>query len=153
MALQELGPDYTFKTGLFGEGFKAGHLKRLYVKGGGDPALTTEKAFSIARELRLRGVKKIDELALDDSLFLEQQVAAGQRAYETGSSALAFNYNSVDFRICPRSSSENALVTVEPWEAGLTITGQVKTVAGASDVPKRLSFSGKARSATVMERG
>ncbi len=132
VSLQELGPAYTFKTQFLCNNYKAGSISHLYVKGGGDPGLTSEQAFVIAREIRKRGIRSVGGIVLDESRFSEVQKPTGQRAYLTGLSPLAFDYNSVGFRICPDKPGKNALVSVDPWELGIKISGAVKTVSGSN---------------------
>lgn len=136
VALQELGPEYRFKTRFFVDEFKDATVHRLYVKGGADPGLKTENLLYIARELKKRGIKKIEQIVLDNSAFVEISEPQGQRAYQTGASALAFNYNSYGFRICPSAQGKDASVSIDPWEVGLKLSGSVQTTAASSGMVK-----------------
>ena len=63
VALERLGPDYQFPTAFFTNGGlnpTTGELfGDLIILGTGDPSFTTESVFYIARELRMRGIRRI----------------------------------------------------------------------------------------------
>lgn len=78
--------------------------KAIYIKGGGDPSLVSEKMWLLVNELRKWGVKKITgDLIFDDSVF-DDKILDGdrskwnQRAYNAPVSGLALNWNSVRVR-------------------------------------------------------
>jgi D-alanyl-D-alanine carboxypeptidase/D-alanyl-D-alanine-endopeptidase (penicillin-binding protein 4) len=154
-ALRRLEPDYRFSTTFLGNGQLPGVLKRLVIQGEGDPSLTIESAWLLARQLKKMGVKGVESLVLDSSAFEGQHLRVGQRAYETGASPLSFNFNSVAIDVCPTAPGREAVVSVDPWESGITLTGRIMTVAGAKqdlsvdEAPSkdghiRYSVSGKA---------
>ena len=129
-ALKDLGPEYRFRTRVLASGWAAGRVERLYAAGDGDPSFNTESMWILARGVKLRGVKSVDELALDSSAFADTALRSGERAYQAAGSALSFNYNSLAFDICPSDRGQPALVTADPWEYGCRIEGRVATVAG-----------------------
>jgi D-alanyl-D-alanine carboxypeptidase/D-alanyl-D-alanine-endopeptidase (penicillin-binding protein 4) len=131
-ALKAYGPQYTIQTRFYGERKSASALKRLTIVGAGDPSLTIEGAWIAARALALRGITQIDEVALDATAFLEEKKVSGARAYETGSSALSFNHNSIGISVCPGSKvGEKALARFAPWEwTPGTLTNRVVTAEG-----------------------
>lgn len=135
-ALKALGPDFRFKTQVFGSGLHDGTVEVLAVKGGGDPELTTEAAWLIVRKLKKLGLASISKIIVDSSQFIGARPSQGHRAYQTGSAALAFNYNSIAFDVCPTRRGRRALVAVDPWEAAVRIEGVVMTSApgGAGQV-------------------
>src|SRR5690606_13973018 len=53
----------------------------------------------------------------------------GQRAYETGNSALALSFNSIGFDVCPSQPGFSARVITDPWEAGVKLQGNIKTIS------------------------
>lgn len=70
MALEELGPNYRFPTRVLGQPPDAeGRSAQLILQGGGDPTLSTGDLQEIAGALRALGLRKVDQLRLDDSLF------------------------------------------------------------------------------------
>jgi len=134
-ALQELGLEYKFKTSVWIDELKNGSVGTMWIRGGGDPSFTIESAWLMARAIRSRGVKRIDKLFLDTSLFADAERRVGQRAYETGASALAFNFNSIGFEVCPTKVGSDAAITVNPWEAPVSLSGSIKTT------PSKVSFA------------
>lgn len=129
-ALTILGPDYRFKTRIWVDKFVDGHVSTLYVVGSGDPALNLESLWILARKLKKLGVKSVGKIALDSSHFLSPASRSGVRAYQAGASAISFNYNSVTFEICPRKLGDDAIVTIDPWEAEIGLSGRVRTQKG-----------------------
>lgn len=67
-ALLELGADYRIVTPIYGVG-DLPNLTSLSIKGQGDPTITTQSLKSIVHQLQARGVKKIENLIIDDSYF------------------------------------------------------------------------------------
>ncbi len=130
-ALELLGPEFTFRTGFWGEHPISGGVDTLTVVGGGDPDFTTEDAWLVARELHKRGLRRIGSLRIDESDFPATRPPSGQRAYRAGSAGLAFNFNSIGVKVCPSTSGKNAVVSVDPWESGATVTGSVKSGSGS----------------------
>lgn len=98
LALEQLGPDFRFQTDFY---HADGHL---FIKGFGDPMLTSEEAARIAAALAAAGVKKIQDIVVDDSFFqLEQANPAGSgaslRSYDAANGALAVNFNTVKIEV------------------------------------------------------
>ena len=95
-ALQILGPDYRFQTKLYLD-----QSNNLYIKGFGDPLLTSETVRQIAKLVSRRGVHHIQHLFLDDTAFNLQPVAwhdETDNPYNAPNSAIAVNFNSVPFQ-------------------------------------------------------
>ncbi len=94
-ALDTLGKDYRFTTG-----FLLDTRQVLYVRGGGDPLLTSEDLADIARRLRKGGLRRVSALVLDDSFFqLEHSAPEGSEnspnPYDAANGGLAINFNSI----------------------------------------------------------
>jgi serine-type D-Ala-D-Ala carboxypeptidase/endopeptidase (penicillin-binding protein 4) len=96
MALEILGPEYRFATRLFYDTNKV-----LYIRGEGDPFLTSEVIARIASLLQQKGITEISEIVLDDSTFAVEGPPPGSEntinPYDAGSSALAVNFNALPF--------------------------------------------------------
>jgi len=131
VALERLGPNYRFETEFVGRGVTDGRVQELYVIGGGDPNLRIEDIWVIVRKLKRLGIREISEIVLDTSGFTTLVAREGQRAYEAGSSALSFNFNSLFVEVCPTKPGQHAHVGVEPWETGVVLEGKIKTIRGA----------------------
>lgn len=126
-ALNQLGAEHVWKTEVGISGLQKGSARVVSIRGVGDPSLTIESLWMLARRIRKAGVDKIDTLVLDESAFIEQKARVGSRAYEGGSSALAFNFNSIGLEICPTQAGKSAQVVIDPPESGAIVEGQVIT--------------------------
>lgn len=96
--LKTLGENYRFKTR-----FYIDKNSVLYVKGGGDPVLTSESLLEAVRTMKSHGLLKISEYVLDDSSFkLESSRTPGSEnstnPYDVANGALAVNFNSIAIR-------------------------------------------------------
>ena len=67
-ALLELGADYRIKTPVYSVG-NLPTLTSLRLKGQGDPTITTLSLKNIVHQLQAQGVKRIENLIIDDSYF------------------------------------------------------------------------------------
>lgn len=100
VALERLGAEYRFTTLLF-----LNDDGDLYIKGGGDPFLTSERVTDICRLLhRARpGLKRINTLYLDDSRYelKKEQVSHtnSRNPYDAPNGALAVNFNALPIHI------------------------------------------------------
>jgi len=96
-AIKILGPDYRYKTE-----FYLSNDAVLFIKGYGDPSLTSEAITEIVYALKKRGVRSISHIALDDTCFeIEEStdwVGNSENPYDAPNSALAVNYNSIALR-------------------------------------------------------
>lgn len=136
-ALSLLGPGFQFDTEFFVEG-KApqapvgGHL---YVRGGGDPTLTSEALWRIACDLYNRGLRKVTgDIVLDESFFDGERIGAGydqettDRAYMAPPGALSLNWNSIGVHVMPaRRAGQRAIVTVDPESDFIVVENKAMT--------------------------
>jgi D-alanyl-D-alanine carboxypeptidase/D-alanyl-D-alanine-endopeptidase (penicillin-binding protein 4) len=82
-ALVELGATYRFRTALLGVGRQDGTVWHgdVFLKGYGDPTLTSEELAGLATQLKELGITKIDGRVLaDESWFDAQRTAPGWKA-------------------------------------------------------------------------
>ena len=98
LALNRWGEQYRFRTPFYFD-----HRDRtLWVKGSGDPYLISEELATIARKIAQRGIRQIDRIALDNSLFEAGLVLSGtgrtNNPYDAVPSALAANFNTVNIK-------------------------------------------------------
>jgi D-alanyl-D-alanine carboxypeptidase/D-alanyl-D-alanine-endopeptidase (penicillin-binding protein 4) len=132
-ALDLLGPSFVFRTDalLTGElqnGVLAGDL---VLRGGGDPKLTYEKVWQIARHLRARGLREIKgDVIVDRGYFAAAPHDAGlfdgepRRAYNVGPDAFLVNFHVVDFRFVP--GEQAVRITGEPDLPNVEIVSNVR---------------------------
>ncbi len=95
LALKHWGEDYHFKT-LF---YLDRSSNTLWIKGSGDPYLVSEELLLIAEKLKELGLKKINAIGLDNTLFESNVILPGtgktNNPYDAIPSALATNFNTV----------------------------------------------------------
>ena len=94
-AIDSLGEGYRFTTSFYLTADKI-----LYVRGSGDPFLTSEYLYQAMMALRERGVSRISGYVLDDSVFaLEHELPEGSEnshnPYDAPNGGLAVNFNSI----------------------------------------------------------
>ncbi|WP_050726367.1 D-alanyl-D-alanine carboxypeptidase/D-alanyl-D-alanine-endopeptidase [Vulgatibacter incomptus] len=136
-AMAILGTNFRFATELYvSEPARAGVVKgSLYLRGKGDPSLTTERLFRLARELRHQGVREITgNLVIDDTYFDAVYDGPGweqddsDRPYMAGAGAVSLNFNSVGIHVHPGESvGAKARVELEPDSAYLTVENLADT--------------------------
>ncbi len=120
--LLRLGPEYRFTTDfLTDKPIQRGKIGVLYVKGRGDPSVTTERLDGLVSDLWHRGVRNIGEIVLDDSFFDREEYGPGweqepsDKAWAAGVGALSLNHNAVAIYITPADRvGARASVEVEP---------------------------------------
>lgn len=97
-ALELLGKNYHFETHFFVD-----KNNNLYIKGFGDPFLTSETLLEIAKELRKNGLKRIATIYLDDTSFQLDSPTPGSEnsanPYDAPNGALAVNFNALPLLI------------------------------------------------------
>ncbi len=136
-ALSLLGPGFQFDTEFFAESAAVGAAKRdnLYVRGGGDPTLTSESLWRIACDLYNRGLRQVTgDIVLDERFFDGERVGAGydqensDRAYMAPPGALSLNWNSVGVHITPaRRAGRRASVVVDPLSDFIAVENKAMT--------------------------
>lgn len=141
-ALARLGPDYRFPTEIFfGGPLEKGVLKgNLYIRGQGDPSLSTERLYRIARQLRHMGLREVQgNLVADESYFDSVYDGPGweqddsDRPYMAGAGALSLNLNAVEILVFPGERvGEKARVVVEPGSDYLIVDNQAVTTSARS---------------------
>jgi D-alanyl-D-alanine carboxypeptidase/D-alanyl-D-alanine-endopeptidase (penicillin-binding protein 4) len=104
-ALRYLSPEYRFKTHILFSGKWEGSVITgdLIVKAGGDPKLTFEHLWHIARRLRGMGIKQVTGKLVIDTQFFDNLTQAPEWGEEESSQA------AYDARLSPFSMSLNTL--------------------------------------------
>ncbi|MEZ4813827.1 MAG: D-alanyl-D-alanine carboxypeptidase/D-alanyl-D-alanine-endopeptidase [Bdellovibrionota bacterium] len=143
VALKKLGNEFTFKTQVLTTGrISNGVLKGdLYLKGGGDPALVTERLYLLAEDLRRYDFNKIEgNIIVDESIFStkgdEARVIdnALDRPYNAPVNGLSFNYNTTTVYFRPGFKlGDRVRVYPEPDTGFLEVVNRAKTVTGTSN--------------------
>ena len=140
VGLDVLGPAYTWQTTFASNGRLQGGVLggALYVKGSGDPKLTSESLQAIVTALRARGIREINgDLVIDRSRFAKavHDPAAFDglplRPYNVGPDALLFNFKSVGFRFLPQADGTVRVISDGVPPDGLSIVNTLRTATGA----------------------
>jgi D-alanyl-D-alanine carboxypeptidase/D-alanyl-D-alanine-endopeptidase (penicillin-binding protein 4) len=122
-ALATWGPAHRFTTEVLADASidVDGSVTTLVIRGGGDPALTSEELWRLAADLRRLGLRRVrGDLILDDTYFDDQRWhpdwgAPSARAYHGRVSALSANYGAFQVQIVPLSGAASvARVTIDP---------------------------------------
>jgi D-alanyl-D-alanine carboxypeptidase/D-alanyl-D-alanine-endopeptidase (penicillin-binding protein 4) len=122
-AFRVLGPTHRFETQILADRLPdaEGAVDRLYVRGGGDPALTSEDLWRLAADLRRAGLRSVRRgVVLDDSLFDSERWnpawgPVSARAYYAPVGALTVNYGAYAVIVGPGSAPGDAPeVAVDP---------------------------------------
>ena len=164
VALDELGPAYTWKTDVYALGeISDGRLAGdLLLRGNGDPFLVTERVWQLLRRVRQAGIRTVTgDLLLDDSYFevTPHDPAAFDRqplrAYNVAPNALLMNFKVVRYWFEPRPGASSVRVWLEPELANLEIDNRLSLAPGPcrgyqrgitispNESLDRMTFSGK----------
>ncbi len=135
MALEDLGPDYRWKT----EAYLGGDLSDglldgdLYLKGYGDPYMVVERFWLFLRQLRQRGLLNIaGDLAIDNSYFDVPKTDTGAfdgqtfRTYNVVPDAFLVNFQAISFMFRPDPKANRVEVIAEPKPTNLEIHNQIQ---------------------------
>lgn len=115
-SLSILGPEYRFHTELY-----LTKKEDLYIRGLGDPFLTSEEVLLILTALKEKGVTTINNIFLDDSAFQLDSRSNGSlqslNPYDASNSALAVNFNTINII----RGQDNSTLSAEPQTPTLPI--------------------------------
>ena len=109
-ALKRLTPDATFKTTIYVTGvIRDGTLGGdLYIKGGGDPSLVSERMWMLVNELVRSGIRNVTGNLIADSTYFDLEGTPKSRpsylkdqAYNAPVGALSFNFNTCTIYVSP----------------------------------------------------
>ncbi len=98
LALNHWGEDHHFKTDFYLDD----STNTLWIKGSGDPFLVSEELLIIAKNLKDKGLRQIDRIGLDGSLFQNNLNVPGASTttnpYDAKPTAIAVNFNTIAVR-------------------------------------------------------
>ncbi|HEX5065287.1 MAG TPA: D-alanyl-D-alanine carboxypeptidase/D-alanyl-D-alanine-endopeptidase [Myxococcota bacterium] len=135
-ALRTFGPAHQFRTEVLADRHPdaQGAVGVLYVRGGGDPALTSEDLWRLAADLRKAGLRRVEEgLVIDDTLFDSERWhptwgADSPRAYAAPISAFAVNYGAYAVVVSPAATAGDApSVRIDPPVPYLHVANRART--------------------------
>lgn len=135
-SLVRLGPEYRFETEFLTDpDFKDGKAKTLFIRGKGDPTITTERLYAIVGELTHAGLtKELQDIVVDDSWFDAERAPPGfdqeygDKAYLAPTGALSLNWNTVGVYLRPGEAlGAKAAVELEPASEYFVLDADVST--------------------------
>lgn len=152
VALEKLGKAYRFETHFFLD-----KENNLYIKGYGDPFLTSGVILEIGRTLGGLGIRQVRAIFLDDSSFALNGETAGeeisQNPYDAPNGALAVNFNALpvlvagDATIISSGEPETPLLPLMKEAAQLLPTGRhrinIDTLGQQGQLSPALRYAGE----------
>jgi D-alanyl-D-alanine carboxypeptidase/D-alanyl-D-alanine-endopeptidase (penicillin-binding protein 4) len=140
-ALAKLGPEHRYSTQVFVEkdALADGVVRgKLYLQGGGDPALVSGEIYELAGQIEAAGITKLDGTILVDSGryadegfppgFDQKDEFASHRA---PGGAMAVNYNTFEVHARPgKLVGEAPVLSSLPTVPGIELESKALTVAG-----------------------
>ena len=147
-ALVRLGPEFRFETEawLDTSGLNGGSPRALYLRGKGDPTLTTERLWALAADLAHLGLKRVGDLVLDESWFDAERIGpgfdqeSGDKSYLAPAGALSLNFNTVAVHVAPGDRpGAPGRVELEPDSAYFELANRTRTVGARA--ARRLSVT------------
>ncbi len=152
-ALAALGPAHQFTTTVAADAplDAAGGVGTLAVRGGGDPALTSEELWRLAADLRRLGLRRVrGDILLDEGYFDAQRWHpswgdGSARAYHAPVAALTANYGSFIVEVDPPASTDSPRVNIDPPVPYLRLVDEVRIGSQASITVERSSADGGER--------
>jgi serine-type D-Ala-D-Ala carboxypeptidase/endopeptidase (penicillin-binding protein 4) len=165
-ALRKLKPTSTFKTSIYATGpVHEGKLGGdLYLKGGGDPSLVSERLWMLVNEFLRSGIKVVTGNLIGDSSYYDEEKNPESRpkylkdqAYNAPIGALSFNFNTTTIYVKPgETPGLPPVVYSDPENSYIDIVNQATTAkAGAKNtiVASRTDYVKGDIGDTVLLRG
>jgi D-alanyl-D-alanine carboxypeptidase/D-alanyl-D-alanine-endopeptidase (penicillin-binding protein 4) len=149
-ALALLGPEFRFDTEFLIEPELGddGKVKTLYVRGKGDPTITSERLYGITTDLLHTGLREVQDIVIDDSWFDAERTPPGydqessDRAYMAPTGAVSLNWNAAAIYLRPGATpGAKAVVEMEPASDYFVVENALTT---GSRRARRFSVSSEA---------
>ncbi len=151
VAIENLGQDYRFETQFFID-----KKNNLFIKGYGDPTLTSEVVLKIGRILTGMGVRQLAAIYLDAGSFaLNGETAAEENSanpYDAPNGALAVNFNALPVQI----AGDRSITSGEPQTPFLSLMSEaaenlspgmhrinINTLTSQGQIPPALRYTGE----------
>src|SRR5690606_32480250 len=101
------------------------------IKASGDPFMTQEELWFLLRELRLRGIKNLNEVVVDRSVFGQVAIDpnefddAGDRPYNASPDAMMVGLGAARLLFVPDKAGRKWIPVIDPPLPGVRIVGEV----------------------------
>jgi D-alanyl-D-alanine carboxypeptidase/D-alanyl-D-alanine-endopeptidase (penicillin-binding protein 4) len=139
-ALARLGPEHRYTTQVWIDkaGLTDGSVGKLYLQGGGDPALVTGEIYELAGQLEAAGVRKIKgPIVVDIGRYADEGLPPGFEqkdefaSHRAPGGAMSVNYNTFEVFARPAEVvGESPTLAAQPNVPSLVLVSEAKTVAG-----------------------
>ena len=147
-ALHLLGPEYRFTTALLRAGpVRDGSLHGdLYLRGGGDPSLSSDALRHFVAALKNAGIRRVAGRFVFDDSFLPSTSAINTHqptaaAYNPGVSALSLNYNRIQLQWRHTAGRPDFRINVwSPADSGNLPLRAIQTGTQAPGLDRRMKF-------------
>lgn len=160
-AFDLLTPEFRFETR-----FYLDDKQNLYIRGYGDPFLTSEEILYICSVLKKKGVSKVHTVFLDDSSFSLQKQTPGasnsNNPYDASNGALVVNFNTLSIR----KLADGTILSGEPQTPTLPIMQlfghdlpsgvqrvNINKAHEIGQIPMQLQYVGELFCATMRQAG
>ena len=103
----------------------------LVLKGGGDPAFTSEEMWNLVNIFIRSGIKEVEgDIVIDASLYKPRSFSIlTDRSYEAPISPASFNWNVVTFQLRPGQLGKSPKVFVDPENSYINVKNYIQTVS------------------------
>ncbi len=151
VALAALGPEYRFRTLVYGPQRTAGRYLEaggelvgpVHVRGMGDPTLATSDLADLANQLWALGIRRIKgDIIVDPTFFDQRVIPPGYEqkeesgAFRAPSSATSLNSNAITVTVVPGAApGQAAAVAIEPESPYFEVVGRITTSSKAPAWP------------------
>jgi D-alanyl-D-alanine carboxypeptidase/D-alanyl-D-alanine-endopeptidase (penicillin-binding protein 4) len=139
VTLIELGADFRMLTGVYGHVQDGAVTGGLYLKGGGDPTLTSADLAALAEQLAARGIRQVDEVVVDGSYFDDQVLPPGfgeqpneVSPFRAAVAAVSVNENAFTLRVNPAATAGAPASVWTDAEGHFTVSNGVTTAASGA---------------------
>lgn len=165
-ALKKLKPNATFKTSVYAvggqrEGKLAGDL---YVKGGGDPSLVSERLWMLVNDFMRSGIRHVSGKVIGDASYYDMEKTPESRpkylrdqAYNAPVGGLSFNFNTTTIFVRPgETTGSSPVVFTDPENSYIDVVNQAttgKAGSGSSIAVTRTDYVKGDVGDTVLLRG
>jgi D-alanyl-D-alanine carboxypeptidase/D-alanyl-D-alanine-endopeptidase (penicillin-binding protein 4) len=140
-ALAKLGPEHRYSTQVFvdKDGLSDGVVSgKLYLQGGGDPALVTGEIYELAGQIEAAGITKLEgTIIVDSGRYSDEGLPPGfdQKdefaSHRAPGGAMAVNYNTFEVHARPAQViGESPVLSSLPDVPGIELESKAVTVAG-----------------------
>ncbi|MBW2278207.1 MAG: D-alanyl-D-alanine carboxypeptidase/D-alanyl-D-alanine-endopeptidase [Deltaproteobacteria bacterium] len=144
VALKVLGPEFEFQTSLHGK--RDGNTIRgpIYIKGHGDPSLSTADLWQMVREVKAMGIRRVEAgVVVDDTYFDDQNLPYAfdrqpdeDNKFRSPVGAVSLNHNALSVTIRPAAQGmTRARVVLDP-PGYAVLTNDTVTVGQGAHNPK-----------------